>query len=102
MSELKTDQHTVTRSKEKLKHPSMYKVLLHNDDYTTMEFVVYVLETIFHKSSAEAMQIMLHVHKNGFGVCGVFTHEIAETKVVAVHDLAKKYEFPLRASFEEA
>jgi ATP-dependent Clp protease adaptor protein ClpS len=84
------------------KRPPSYKVLLHNDDYTTMEFVVEVLETIFGKSPAEAYRIMMSVHRNGIGVCGVYTHEIAETKVSLVHDRARERGFPLRASMEEA
>ena len=80
----------------------MYKVLLHNDDYTTMEFVVFVLQGIFHHSEAEAMQIMLHVHKQGIGVAGVYTHEVAESRVAQVEALAREHEFPLRCSLEEA
>jgi len=91
-----------TRAKTKLKKPRMYKVLLHNDDYTTMEFVVYVLQGIFHHSEADAMQIMLHVHKNGIGVAGVYTREIAETRIAQVEALARKHEYPLRCSMDEA
>ncbi|MGK5090473.1 ATP-dependent Clp protease adapter ClpS [Deltaproteobacteria bacterium TL4] len=101
MADFKTDESVATKTKHKIKRPSLYRVLLHNDDYTTMEFVVYVLELIFKKSSAEAMQIMLHVHNQGVGICGVYTYEIAETKVAEVHDLANQYEFPLKASLEE-
>jgi ATP-dependent Clp protease adaptor protein ClpS len=93
---------TERRTERKLKKPKMYKVLLHNDDYTTMEFVVYVLQSIFHRSEADAVQIMLHVHRNGVGVAGVYTYEIAETRVVQVETLAKQNEFPLRCSLEEA
>lgn len=85
-----------------LEEPRMYKVLLHNDDYTTMEFVVEVLRTVFRKSPVEATQIMLHVHKSGIGVCGIFTSEVAETKVELVYHLAKKSGFPLQCSMEEA
>ena len=102
MSDTDTHDQVVTKTRKKLKPPTGYKVLLHNDNYTTMEFVVYVLESIFNKSPSDAMRIMLHVHKNGIGVCGVFTHEVAETKVAAVHDLASQYEYPLKASMEEA
>ena len=98
MSDTDTHDQVVTKTRKKLKPPTGYKVLLHNDNYTTMEFVVYVLESIFNKSPSDAMRIMLHVHKNGIGVCGVFTHEVAETKVAAVHDLASQYEYPLKAS----
>ena len=80
----------------------MFKVLLHNDDYTTREFVVYVLERIFHHSEAEATRIMLHVHRNGVGVAGVFTREIAETKVHKVERLARQNEYPLVLSMEPA
>jgi ATP-dependent Clp protease adaptor protein ClpS len=82
--------------------PKMYKVLLHNDDYTTMEFVVYILQAIFHRSAIDAVQIMLHVHKNGIGVAGVYTYEVAETRVAQVEALARQNEFPLRCSIEEA
>lgn len=85
---------------EKTAPPPQYKVFLLNDDYTTMEFVVKILESIFHKSSAEATQIMLHVHKKGAGLCGVYTKEIAETKAVMVHDLAKKSNYPLKCMLE--
>jgi len=77
-------------SKPETKKPSMYNVLLMNDDYTPMEFVVMILEKVFNKKSEEATQIMLHVHKNGIGVCGIFTYEVAESKCKAVMDLAKK------------
>jgi ATP-dependent Clp protease adaptor protein ClpS len=86
---------------EDLEEPPMYKVLLHNDDYTTMEFVVEILQRVFHKSPTEATRIMLLVHKSGVGVCGVFPAEIAETKVEVVHHLAKKHGFPLQCSMEE-
>jgi len=91
-----------TRTKPRLKRPRMYKVLLHNDDYTTMEFVVFVLQGIFHHSEAEAMQIMLHVHKHGIGVAGVYTREIAETRLAQVEALARSHEYPLRCSMDEA
>ncbi len=93
---------TETRTKPKLKKPKLYKVLLHNDDYTTMEFVVFVLMSIFQRSETDAVQIMLHVHKNGIGVAGVYTYEVAETRVVQVEALARQHEFPLRCSLEEA
>lgn len=93
---------TERRTQPKLKRPKLYKVLLHNDDYTTMEFVVFILMTVFHRSETDAVQIMLHVHKNGLGVAGVYTYEIAETRVAHVEALARQHEFPLRCSFEEA
>lgn len=86
---------------EVLEEPPMYKVLLHNDDYTTMEFVVEVVRKVFHKSPAEATRIMLLVHKSGTGLCGVYTAEVAETKVEMVHHLARKSGFPLQCSMEE-
>jgi ATP-dependent Clp protease adaptor protein ClpS len=93
---------TDTRTEKKLQKPKMYKVLLHNDDYTTMEFVVYVLQAIFHHDETQAVQIMLHVHKSGIGVAGVYTREIAETRVSQVEALAREHEYPLRCSLEEA
>jgi ATP-dependent Clp protease adaptor protein ClpS len=98
----RSDLGVVTQRRRKVTHPPLYKVLLHNDDYTTMEFVVQVLQDVFHKTHAEAVQIMLHVHRNGIGVAGVFSHEVAETKVAAVHALAKKFDYPLQCSLEEA
>jgi ATP-dependent Clp protease adaptor protein ClpS len=93
---------TRTRSKteRKLKKPPLYKVLLHNDDYTTREFVVEVLKTVFHRPEPEAVQIMLHVHHNGVGVAGVYTYEVAEMKVRTVETLAQQREFPLMLSIE--
>ncbi len=82
--------------------PSMYRVLLLNDDYTTMQFVVEVLEAVFDKSPAEAHRIMMHVHTRGRGVCGVYTFDIAETKVARVHEMARAAGFPMRADLEEA
>ena len=88
-------------TKPKTKKPSMYNVLLLNDDYTPMEFVVLVLEKIFNKNQEEATQIMLHVHKNGMGVCGTFTFEVAESKCKSVIDMSKKYEHPLQCTMEK-
>lgn len=90
-----------TRSRTRTKRPSMYRVLLLNDDYTPMEFVVYVLERYFNKSREQATQIMLHVHNHGVGVCGVFTFEVAETKVAQVLDLARRNEHPLQCTMEK-
>jgi ATP-dependent Clp protease adaptor protein ClpS len=92
----------ITEKKQQTKRPSMYKVLLHNDDYTTMDFVVMVLETIFHKSAEEATLIMLNVHEQGVGVAGVYPRDVAETKAILVHDLARKNEYPLKCSVEKA
>ncbi len=87
---------------EELREPKMYRVILHNDDYTTMDFVVEVLVSVFHKPAAEATKIMMDVHKKGKGVCGVYTYDIALTKVSIVHQLAKRREFPLKCSLDEA
>jgi ATP-dependent Clp protease adaptor protein ClpS len=88
------------KERQETREPALYKVLLMNDDYTTMDFVVHVLERVFHKSRAEATQIMLHVHKRGSGLCGVFTREVAETKVAEVHELAARNKFPLKCRME--
>lgn len=87
--------------KEKLDEPKKYKVLLLNDDFTSMDFVVQVLEGIFHRSQGDAFAIMLKIHKEGSGLCGVYPFDIAETKVAQVLSLAKKNRFPLRAVMEE-
>lgn len=89
------------RTREEVREPQLFKVLLLNDDYTTMDFVVYVLESVFLKSPAEAFRIMMHVHTQGKGLCGLYPHDIAETKVAAVHDLAQENGFPLRAAMEQ-
>lgn len=91
----------VVRTRSKTKKPSMYKVLMLNDDYTPMEFVVSVLERFFNKGQEEANQIMLHVHQRGVGVCGVFTYEIAETKVNQVMDFARRQQHPLQCTLEK-
>jgi ATP-dependent Clp protease adaptor protein ClpS len=90
----------VLDERTRTKKPPMYKVLLHNDDYTTREFVVWVLQTVFHKSEADAIAIMSHVHNNGVGVAGVYTFEVAETKVTKTQHLAKAQQFPLQLSIE--
>ncbi|HEX2524681.1 MAG TPA: ATP-dependent Clp protease adapter ClpS [Geminicoccus sp.] len=90
-----------TKSQTRTERPSLYKVLLLNDDYTPMEFVVHVLERFFRKSPEEAMQIMLHVHQKGVGVCGVYTFEVAETKVMQVIDFARQNQHPLQCTMEK-
>lgn len=89
------------KTRPKTKKPSMYKVMLLNDDYTPMEFVVHVVEKFFSKNRQEATDIMLHVHRRGVGICGVFTHEIAETKVTQVMDFARANEQPLQCTMEK-
>ena len=91
----------ITKPRAKTQKPSMYKVLLLNDDYTPMEFVVHVLERFFAKNHEEATQIMLHVHRKGVGICGVYPYEIAETKVTQVIDLARKHQHPLQCTLEK-
>lgn len=93
---------TVERQKTKVRRPKMYRVVMLNDDFTTMDFVVMILESVFKKGPAEAMQIMLSVHKQGRGMCGVYTREIAEAKVELVHARAKSDGYPLRCIIEEA
>jgi len=89
------------KTRPKTKKPAMYKVLLLNDDFTPMEFVVHVLEKFFNKNRAEATEVMLHVHRRGVGICGVFTYEIAETKVAQVMDFARANEQPLQCTMEK-
>jgi len=90
------------KNDQEIREPKMYRVILHNDDYSTMDFVIEVLISIFHKPAADATRIMLDVHKKGMGICGVYTYDIAATRVARVHRLAKKREFPLKCSLEEA
>jgi ATP-dependent Clp protease adaptor protein ClpS len=90
-----------TKPQTRTEKPSLYKVLLLNDDYTPMEFVVHVLERFFRKSPEEAMQIMLHVHQKGVGVCGVYTFEVAETKVMQVIDFSRQNQHPLQCTMEK-
>ncbi|MBN1665134.1 MAG: ATP-dependent Clp protease adapter ClpS [Deltaproteobacteria bacterium] len=99
---IKTDEFTRADTDIDLTEPKMYKVILHNDHYTTMDFVVEVLVSLFRKPAAEATKIMLDVHKKGKGICGVYTYDIAATRVAQVHHLAAKREFPLKCSLEEA
>ncbi len=91
----------VVKTRPKTKKPSMYKVIMLNDDYTPMEFVVHVIERFFGKSREEATRIMLHVHQRGVGVCGVFTYEVAETKVTQVMDFARQHQHPLQCTLEK-
>jgi ATP-dependent Clp protease adaptor protein ClpS len=91
----------IVKPKPKTKKPSMYKVLMLNDDYTPMEFVVHILERFFQKSRQEATRIMLHVHRRGVGICGVYTYEVAETKVTQVMDFARQHQHPLQCTLEK-
>lgn len=90
-----------TETRVKTKKPSLYRVLLLNDDYTPMEFVVFILERFFNRSREQATRIMLHVHQKGVGLCGVYTYEVAETKVAQVLDLARRHEHPLQCVMEK-
>lgn len=100
--ETEFERDVATETEKKLKKPPLYKVLLHNDDYTTKEFVVQVLQYVFHKEQTEAVQIMLHVHRKGIGVAGLYPYGVAETKVVLVESLARQHEYPLKCTMEEA
>src|SRR5437870_5524887 len=93
---------TQNRPKKKARQAPLYKVLLHNDDYTTMEFVVWVLQAVFNHDETTATEIMLHVHRRGIGVAGIYAHEIAETRVAEVERLGRSQEFPLRCSADAA
>jgi len=95
-----TEDSVITENITEIKEPQLYKALLHNDDYTSMEFVISILETVFNRSPADATKIMLNVHNRGVGIAGIYTREICETKIAVVHQLAKKNEFPLRCSME--
>ncbi len=97
-----TGTGVVTRTRTETKKPSLYKVLLMNDDYTPMEFVVHVLQRFFKMSIEDATRVMLHVHQRGVGVCGIFTYEVAETKVTQVMDFAKQHQHPLQCTLEKA
>lgn len=99
-SDRQTSGEVLERTRQDTRKPELYKVLLLNDDYTTMDFVIEVLETIFHKQPAEAHRIMMLVHTQGKGLCGVYPFEVAETKVAAVVDRARQQGFPLRATME--
>ncbi|MES0445769.1 MAG: ATP-dependent Clp protease adapter ClpS [Desulfobacterales bacterium] len=95
------EEEVTSESKDEVREPSMFRVLLHNDDYTTMEFVVEILITVFNKSPEEAVEIMLNVHRKGIGICGVYTFEVSETKVNIVHVLARENGFPLKCTMEK-
>ncbi len=90
-----------TEHRHEVKEPPMFKVLLHNDDYTTMDFVIMILETVFHKQAEDAAKIMLNVHQKGIGIAGIYTRDMAETKVALVHDLARQHDYPLKCSLEQ-
>ncbi len=91
---------TETRDEQKLERPRLWRVLLHNDDYTTQEFVVWILETVFNKAQAEAFAIMMRVHQSGLGIAGIYTRDVAETKVTATKRLAEQHEYPLLVTME--
>ena len=91
----------VTKTRPKTKKPSLYKVLLLNDDYTPMEFVVHILEKFFSKNREAAVEVMLHVHRHGVGICGVFTYEVAETKVAQVIEFSRRHQHPLQCTMEK-
>ena len=95
------EEDVVSEVRDDIDEPSMFKVLLHNDDYTTMEFVVEILMLVFKKSPEDAVRIMLNVHHKGIGICGVYTFEVSETKVNTVHTLARQYGFPLKCTMEK-
>ncbi|GJL94388.1 MAG: ATP-dependent Clp protease adapter protein ClpS [Hyphococcus sp.] len=90
----------VTKTAPKTKRPSLYKVMLLNDDYTPQEFVVWLLQAVFKKDAEEAVQVMMHVHNNGVGICGVYTYEVAETKVAQVMELSRRNQHPLQCMME--
>src|SRR5260221_6924302 len=91
----------IVKAKRKTKKPALYKVLMLNDDYTPMEFVVHILERFFSKNREEATRIMMHVHRRGVGICGVYTYEVAETKVTQVMDFARQHQHPLQCTLEK-
>ena len=102
---MRRDPHTgdgiLEETRQKTRKATRYRVILLNDDYTTMEFVVQILETVFHKTPVEAHRITMQVHTQGHGVCGAYSYEVAETKVATTHDLARREGFPLQATLEE-
>lgn len=91
-----------TKEETIIEEPRLYKVLLHNDDYTTVDFVIMILVNVFHKPHSEAARITLDVHRKGIGVAGIYPYDIAETKVIQVHELARQHQFPLKCSLQEA
>ncbi len=95
------EEEVAYETKDEVREPSMFRVLLHNDDYTTMEFVIEILIIVFNKSPEEAVEIMLNVHRKGIGICGVYTYEVSETKVNIVHVLARENGFPLKCTMEK-
>ncbi len=97
-----SEELTLTRSRteQRLERPRLWRVLLHNDDYTTQDFVVWILETVFHKPPGEAFDIMMSVHRSGMGLAGVYTHDVAETKLKTTRQLAEQHEFPLLVTME--
>ena len=95
-----TEEQVSSETRDETREPPLYRVMLHNDDYTTREFVVHVLQAVFHLGEQDSIRIMLHVHHNGVGVAGVFTREVAETKIQRVEQLAQEQEFPLRLTME--
>lgn len=101
MSHFSSDERIAGATDVTVKLPKLYRVLMHNDDYTTMEFVIEILMRVFSKTGAEAEVIMVAIHQKGLAVCGIYTEELAETKVMLVHDSARKAGFPLRCSMEE-
>ena len=95
------EEDVISEIRDETDEPPMYKVLLHNDDYTTMEFVIEILILVFRKSPEDSVEIMMNVHHKGVGVCGVYTYEMSETKVNNVHALASQYGFPLKCTMEK-
>ena len=100
-NERELNEQVITKAKPKTKRPNLYRVLLLNDDYTPMEFVIHILERFFNKSTEHATEIMLLVHNNGVGECGIFTYEVAETKVTQVMDFARRHQHPLQCVMEK-
>ena len=95
------ENSVITESEQQVKKPPLYKVLLHNDDYTTMEFVIFILQFVFRHTPEDAHRIMWNVHRQGIGIAGVYTYEVAESKISKVEDLAREYEYPLLCTMEE-